>query len=360
MRILQATTSRTWSGGTEQCLLLAKYMNELGHETGILTIKGSLLDEKAKMLGIKRFYFPGTEKISIKNAKKLAKLIKQYDVVNTHIPAAHWYIWCASFFCKKKPKIVYTRRVNYDVSFLSSLTKYNINTDAIIAISNEVKNRLKKRFFLRKKKISVIPDGIEIDKFSPLVNSKLREEIKIDKETIVITHVANFQKVKGHNILFDAFKRILEKRKKKKLLLLLVGRDTQSEKAQNMIKEKKIEKHVISLGFRKDIPQILKETDLFVFPSINEGLGSSLLQAMAMKKVVVASYIGGIRSYLKHMENGITVKPGNVDSLYQGLLKGLENLNNENMKENARKTAQEFDIKNVTEKTLQLYKELLK
>jgi glycosyltransferase involved in cell wall biosynthesis len=79
-----------------------------------------------------------------------------------------------------------------------------------------------------------------------------------------------------------------------------------------------------------------------------------------MRKIVVASYVGGIKSYLKHMENGIAVEPGSVDSLYQGLLRGLENLNNENMKENARRTAQGFDVKNVTEKTLQLYKELLK
>ena len=80
---------------------------------------------------------------------------------------------------------------------------------------------------------------------------------------------------------------------------------------------------------------------------------------MATVKIVVASYTGGIKSYLKHMENGIAVEPGSVDSLYRGLLTALESLNNERMKTSARETAEKFDIKNVTRKTLDLYKKLL-
>ena len=98
MRILQATTARGWSGGTEQCFLLAKYMNEFGYETDILTLKGCELDERAKKLGIKTVYFPNTKEFSLGEAKELAEILENYDVVNTHISKAHWSVWLASCF----------------------------------------------------------------------------------------------------------------------------------------------------------------------------------------------------------------------------------------------------------------------
>ena len=359
MRILQVTTARGWSGGTEQCFLLAKYMNELGYETDILTLKGCELDERAKKLGIKTVYFPNTKKFSLREAKELAEILENYDVVNTHISKAHWFVWVALFFTGKRPKIVYTRRVPYSLSKVSLLTKYNIHTDAVLTVTPEIFENLKDVPFIRRK-LHYVPSGVELDRFSPGIESSIREEFGIPEDAIVITNVGNFSEVKGQHILLPAFKKLVESCKDESFYLLLAGRDTRSEKALSMIKEYELEGNVVLLGFRRDIPQVLEATDLFVFPSLNEGIAGSLLQAMAMRKVVVASYVGGIKSYLKHMENGIAVEPGSVDSLYQGLLKGLENLNNESMKENARKTAREFDIKKVTEKTLQLYKELLR
>ncbi|MEO2068991.1 MAG: glycosyltransferase family 4 protein [Desulfurobacteriaceae bacterium] len=359
MKILQATTAIGWSGGTEQCFLLAKYMNQLGYKTDILTYKGCELHKRAKKEGINTVFFPTTNKLSISGARKLARIIENYDIVNTHISKAHWFVWLASFFARPKPKLVYTRRVLFNISPISSLTKYNINVDALIGISNEICKKLRKFPFLRKK-VYYIPSGVELERFNPSSTFSIKEKLGLPLNSLVITHVANFSKVKGQEILIRAFKKLLETIKDKEIFLLLVGRDTQGEEAKTLVKRYGLENRVFLLGFRRDIPQILKSTDLFVFPSINEGLGSSLLQAMAMEKIVVASYVGGIKTYLKHMENGIAVEPGSVESLHQGLLKGLENLNNEKMKENARKTAEEFDIKRITEKTLQLYEELLR
>ena len=139
----------------------------------------------------------------------------------------------------------------------------------------------------------------------------------------------------------------------------MVGRDTDSERARNLIEELGLAGKVIPLGFRRDVPQVLKATDVFVFPSLNEGIAGSLLQAMAMRKLVVASYVGGIRSYLRHMENGIAVKPGDEESLVGGMVLAVENLDNRKLVDEARKTAQKFDIKRIAEETLKLYKEIL-
>ncbi|SMP18991.1 Glycosyltransferase involved in cell wall bisynthesis [Desulfurobacterium pacificum] len=360
MKILQATTARGWSGGTEQCLLLAKYMNKLGYETHILTFKNCELDKRAENLGIKRVHFPNTKKFSLKEARKLSQIIQNYDIVNTHISKAHWFIWLASLFTRKRPKLIYTRRVFFDISMISAITKYNINVDAIIGISHEIYEKLR-NYPLIKKKIHYIPSGIELDRFNPYIKTKIsiKEDLNIPSNAIVITHIANFSEVKGQHILLKAFQKFTTMHPDRNLVLLLAGRDTQSEKAYQLIKKLNLTKKVIPLGFRRDVPQILKDTDIFVFPSLSEGLGSSLLQAMAMKKIVVASYVGGIKTYLKHMENGIAVEPGSIESLYKGLLTAIENINNEKLKENARKTALDFDIEKVVDRTLKVYREVL-
>jgi glycosyltransferase involved in cell wall biosynthesis len=358
MKILQATTAIGWSGGTEQCFLLAKYMNKMGYETHILTFRGSELDRRAEELGIKRVYFPNTKKLSLSEAKKLAKIIESYDVINTHISKAHWFVWIATFLSKKKPVVVYTRRVLYDISPLSALTKYAINVDGIIGISTEICRKLRKYPTLRKK-ICYIPSGVELDRFYLSEEEGLRKELSIPEDVLVVTNVANFSRVKGHHVLLPAFKKFL-KTVGRKAVLLLVGRDTQGREALSLIEKYELNDHVIPLGFRRDIPRILRISDIFVFPSINEGLGSSLLQAMATGRVVVASYTGGIKSYLKHMENGIAVEPGSIESLYQGLLIALKNLDNERMKLSAVRTAENFEIRNVTRKTLDFYKKFLR
>jgi len=358
MRVLQATTAVGWSGGTEQALLLAKYMNELGIKTDILCFKGTELERRAKDFGINVRHFPNTKKFSLLEARKLSKIISGYDIVNTHISKAHWFVWISSFLSKNRPKIVYTRRVLFNISPISAFTKYKFNVDAIVGISKEICDKLKK-FPLLKEKVKYIPSGVELKRFKPELETNLKEKLPIDKKSIVITHVANFSQVKGHYVLLPAFKKLSKAFKGKKITLLLVGRDTKGNESLELIKKLNLQSRVIPLGFRKDVPEILSISDIFVFPSISEGLGSSLIQAMAMKKIVVASYVGGIKDYLKHMENGIAVEPNSVESLYKGLLTALKNLNNEKMKDMARKTAEEFDINVIAKKTVNLYEELL-
>ena len=356
MKILQATTAVGWSGGTEQCLLLSRYMNEAGVETHILANPGTELEERARSLGIKVVNFPNTRKFSLKEARKLAERIAGYDLINTHISKAHWFVWFASLFLKKRPGLVYTRRVPFRMSLLSLVTKYNFRTDGLIAVSPQIYNYLRGIPFLRKK-VRYIPSGVELDRFNPETDSSIRKELKIPEGTLLLTNVANYSEVKGHHILLPAFKKLLEEGVN--AYLLLAGRDTDAARAREEIRKSGLEGRVIGLGFRRDIPQILKATDIFVFPSLNEGIAGSLLQAMAMEKIVVASRVGGIKSYLKDGINGIAVEPGSVEALLTGIKRAIREIKNEKMKKEARRTAVEFDIKRIVEKTLEFYRELL-
>ncbi len=357
MKVLQATTAIGWSGGTEQCFLLAKHLNKLGIRTDILTFPNCELDKRAKEEGIKTVYFPNKKKISLKEAKELSRILENYDIVNTHISKAHWFVWFSTFFLRKRPKLVFTRRVPFKISKLSLLTKYRIHTDFIIAVSKQIREMLEASGI---KNLAFIPSGVEIERFNPQITSNLRKELRIEKDALVIANVGNFSKVKGHHILLPAFKKF-SAIFKKKAYLLLVGRDTTGKEAKEIINNLGIENRVIPLGFRRDIPQILKASDIFVFPSLNEGIAGSLIQAMAMEKVVVSTTVGGIRQYLKDKINGIAVEP-EVNSVFKGLLTAasLSNEEKEMLCKKARETAKEYSIEKTVEKTLNVYTSLLK
>ncbi len=357
VRILQATTAVGWSGGTEQCLLLAKYMRDLGEDASILAMEGSELDRRASSLGIPVLYFPNRRKFSLKEARALARVLEAFDVVNTHISKAHWFVWSSLFFARRIPVLVYSRRVPYSISFLSLFTKYNFRTRGIIAVSPQIYEELSRKPFIGKR-VRYIPSGVELGRFSPAIASDVRRELGIPDRAVVFANVGNFSSVKGQKLLLRAFKRLVDNLSGE-FFLLLVGRDTDSKEALKLIDGLSLRGRVFPLGFKRDVPRILGCSDIFVFPSLNEGIAGSLLQAMAMEKVVVASYVGGIKSYLKHMENGIAIEPGSVDSLYRGMELALQNLSNERMKKEARRTAEEFDIKKVAQRTLEFYRELV-
>ena len=355
MKVLHATTSIGWSGGTEQCFLFAKYMREFGVETAVLTYPGTELEKRAVESGIRVFHFPLTGKLDLKGAKELSRIISQFTVVNTYISRAHWFIWLSCLFAKKRPVVVYTRGVNYPISPISAITKYNINTDMLIAVSPAVSNRLSKFPFLRKK-IRLVPPGIELQRFSRDTAGYSKKDFGIDPNGKVLVNVANFSEVKGSFVLLKAFCEL--SKRFENLFLFLVGRDT--EKAIPLARKLGIEKKVFALGFRRDVPQILKACDVFVFPSLNEGFGSSLIQAMAMGMIVVATKVGGIPYYLKDGKNGILVEPNSVESLVCGIERALSNLENDKMKNSAVETAREFDIRKIAKKTLEIYEEAVK
>ncbi len=87
------------------------------------------------------------------------------------------------------------------------------------------------------------------------------------------------------------------------------------------VKESHVEDIVYFLGFRKDVPQILSSLDLFVLSSYLEGLGSSILDAMACRLPVVATKVGGIPEVVVHRETGILVPPRNPQAIARAILK---------------------------------------
>ena len=122
-----------------------------------------------------------------------------------------------------------------------------------------------------------------------------------------------------------------------------------------------LEKHVLFLGMRNDVPEIISRSDLFVLPSINEGFGVVLLEAMAMKCPIVATNVGGVPEVVLDGETGLLVPPKDPVQLARGIIRLLKDSSLAlQMAENGYQRLKTcFDIKETVTKTERMHKELI-
>lgn len=187
-------------------------------------------------------------------------------------------------------------------------------TDKIVAVSESIRRDIIKYDGIDSSKILVIPNGIDTERFKPEGNfANIREEFLINKSDIVIGFIGRIVSVKGLEYLIDAL--LFLKEEFKNIKLLITGEGSLLDSLYEKAKENNVHDSIIFTGKRRDIPDILSCTDIFVMPSIAEGLPNALLEAMAMGKPIVATEVGGIPEVIKNGHSGILVPARNPEAL---------------------------------------------
>lgn len=168
-------------------------------------------------------------------------------------------------------------------------------------------------------KIRTVSNGIDLEKYTPYhahtteISARYRENFRISATTPVIGIVANLGKMKGHATILEAFP--LMQRAFPDLKCLFIGRDDLHGTLQREVYERKLEQNIIFTGVRRDIPELLAMLNVFLLPSLWEGFPMALLEAMAMKKPIVASSVGGIPEILESGKTGLLIPPQNSEAL---------------------------------------------
>jgi len=200
----------------------------------------------------------------------------------------------------------------------------------VIAISEQVKEHLIADFHVPEKDIRVINNGIDILRFARNASRDPRTgKMKLGlKDGPVIGIIARLSDVKGHIYLLQAMAWILPVIPQ--LQLLIIGEGKMKNELVNLTRELKIEKSVIFIPTLADTPRALEAMDIFVMPSLAEGLGLGVMEAMASGVCVVASDIGGLRSLITNQVNGILVKPKDVKALAQAIIDLLKDEDKKN------------------------------
>lgn len=222
------------------------------------------------------------------------------------------------------------------ISISNKILKRSLrDVDKVIVLSENHKREMIELNIADRKKIEVVYNGIDIDEYSANYTRNNKNEDKIK-----IIEIARLHKTKGQSDLIDVIANLSKKHKN--IEVNLIGDGVDRTKLELKIKEKGLEGIVNILGFRKDVKEIINDSDIFILPSYIEGLPLSMLESMAMNLPVIVSSIAGIPEVINSGENGYLITPGNLKEIENA----LESLITDKelrirMGNNARKTTEE-------------------
>lgn len=313
-------------------------------------------------------------------ARQIAKIVKTYnpDLVHSVLFKATMRVRMAKLFADfynieslvncsydkvrfEDPKVnPYSLRV---YKLLDQLTHHK-GTDEFIAITEEVKRHHVEELKVPVSKISVIYRGREQN---PLVDKKeeirlaLRKELDLDREDLVFVHVGRQEFQKGHLVLLKAIKEQDEELRKLNVNFIFCGRKgNATEELEVFLKENPVKTSIKFLGHTDDIYRILAGSDVFVFPSLYEGLGGSLIEAQAAGLPIICSNIKVFQEVV-NQKNAEFFEVSNSSELGEKLVKlgNSGKLREEMEKESLYNFHRKFQLEEINRKTLNHYKKFI-
>jgi L-malate glycosyltransferase len=191
--------------------------------------------------------------------------------------------------------------------------------DSIVGVSEGVSEFLRHDVGIPRRKVVTIHNGVDCERFTPR-NSVTRQEVGLSTEDLLIGTVARLEPVKDLFMLLNAFQ--IVRRVCSSVKLLIVGDGSLKAGLEHRAKDLGLEKDVLFLGRRSDIPAVLGLLDIFVLSSFEEGLPLVILEAMAAGKPVVATAVGSVPEIVTS-ETGVLVPRREPDQLAGALQKLL-------------------------------------
>lgn len=247
---------------------------------------------------------------------KLSRIIKDLrpDIVHAHDPHAVALASLALSFMTGGtcPGLIASRRVAFHLKgHAFSRWKYH-QVDCFVAASNAIRDMLIGDGIDADRVVTVY-EGIDLHRVQVEPAANIHAEFWLPTHAPIVGAVAALTQEKGHKYLIDAAALVV--REVPDARFVIMGEGDLRPVLERHIKELHLEKHVLLPGFRADILSFIKSFDLFVMSSLFEGLGTSLLDAMALSKATVASDTGGIPEVVSHGETGLLVQPRDAREL---------------------------------------------
>ena len=194
--------------------------------------------------------------------------------------------------------------------------------DVTVAVSQKIKEDLIKRKISPEHKIKVVYNGTKEGRMVAESDiQKTKRDLSIDNNSPIILSVGRLNPIKGHIYLIEAME--LLKIKYPNFKLLLIGDGPERENLENKTKQLCLSENILFLGEIREIDIYYKLADIFVLPSVNEGFGLALIEAMSNRLLVVASRVGGVPEIIKENVTGFMANPGDCKNLASVIEKSL-------------------------------------
>ena len=213
-----------------------------------------------------------------------------------------------------------------DVFYIDDSVKKNYhvflkNNHFWLTVSNDNKKNIAGTFSIDEKFISVIYNGVSMEKFNcdhtvkTDIRKKIFSEFNIKEGSFLILTVGAYNRRKGYEYLLNIIPKLLKNFSD--IVFLWVGSDIFDDEFMDKIINTGLSKRIILAGFRRDIPDLLLSSDLFVNPSIMEGFPFSIIEAMASGLPIVSTNVNGIPEIINDHEHGLLCNSRNSEELYK-------------------------------------------
>jgi glycosyltransferase involved in cell wall biosynthesis len=312
------TESTPFGGAQRNTLLTLKGLKHSGYQTELICGPDGPLIQEVEALKIKvhvineliRNILPEKDFIAF---YKLCKLFKSgnYKLVHTHSTKAgilgRLAAWKVGI-----PSVVHTihgvpfeMNGDYKSRIYVRLEKLvGMKTHAIICVGEDLKNEVSKWKIIQKEKLHTIYSGIDLNSYVPRrPATQMKQELGIEEAWPIVGSIGRLSKQKAQHYLIDAISHLAKKYSKIKLIL--IGNGELRCQLDKQVYDKGLSSHIIFLGERDDIPDLLNILDVYAMSSLWEGVGRALTEAMYCRVPIVATPVNGVKELIRHEVTGL-------------------------------------------------------
>jgi L-malate glycosyltransferase len=379
LKILHLDTGREWRGGQQQVLYLTQGLEERGIVSVVATPQGSPLAQRLRRQDLPVLELPPSSPFTPKTVRVLQQILadRTWHVLHAHTAHAHTLAFMTFRLPAARPfhrpAFVISRRVDFFPA-RDPLTrlKYTVGDQTFLCVSRAIE-RILLTYGVSPSAVRVVHSGVPLpgtpDPNDPLPRDldpsgllrerkDLRRELGVPEYGILLGNIAQLVDHKGHRFLLDALFRVRQVRPDVHLVLL--GSGELEKDLRKQAERLSLDRALTFAGFRPDAARYLSAMDVFVLCSVEEGLGTSILDAQAAGIPVVGTTAGGIPEAVSDEVTGLLVPPADAEALAQAILRLAQDVElRRRLGRSGRVWIQEhFSATRMVEETLAAYQEI--
>ncbi len=357
MRILQVCSAQEIGGGERHLADLANELAKRGHEVfAAVNPSSPLRPELSALDPAKIIELPMRNALNLSSAMKLSRFVHEKEIEIVHAHVARDYPLAALATRRSNARLVLTRHVLFPMNRIHKLTLRR--TARVIAVSEAVADALRAQAIFQSEKITVIHNGIDIDRFA-----KGRESLRNKSDKFRVGTIGHLAPIKGFDDFIRAAAIVCRERADVEFVIAGEDKSKAGENRRSLVKlidDLKLNQHVDLPGWVDDIASTLATLDLFVSSARAEPFGLSIVEAMAAGVAVIATASEGAREIIEPDQTARLLPIGDV----QGIAKAInELLNDRNERERLARNAllaasERFSLQQMVAKTEHVYAEV--